>query len=109
MMGASKSDPILIVGAGAFGLSTALHLARNGYSNLTVLDKGTGCPSGFSAANDVNKILRVEYDDDFYTELAVVRCFPRQPQLRHAGLDLMNLARVIPFAHIQILRLYNSH
>ncbi|KAI0975082.1 FAD dependent oxidoreductase [Xylaria arbuscula] len=67
----SKSDPIAIVGAGAFGLSTALHLARAGYSNILVLDKGAAVPSPFSAANDVNKILRVEYDDDFYTNLAV--------------------------------------
>ncbi|KAI0809561.1 FAD dependent oxidoreductase [Xylaria sp. FL0064] len=67
----SKSDPIAIVGAGTFGLSTALHLARAGYSNILVLDKGATVPSPFSAANDVNKILRVEYDDDFYTNLAV--------------------------------------
>ncbi|KAI1421243.1 hypothetical protein F5Y12DRAFT_38586 [Xylaria sp. FL1777] len=67
----SKSDPIAIVGAGAFGLSTALHLARAGYSNILVLDKGATVPSPFSAANDINKILRVEYDDDFYTNLAV--------------------------------------
>ncbi|KAI1314142.1 FAD dependent oxidoreductase [Xylaria venustula] len=70
-MAISKSDPIAIVGAGAFGLSTALHLARAGYSNILVLDKGAAVPSPFSAANDVNKILRVEYDDDFYTNLAV--------------------------------------
>ncbi|KAI1113326.1 FAD dependent oxidoreductase [Nemania sp. NC0429] len=67
----SKSEPIIIVGAGAFGLSTALHLAQAGYDNITVFDKGATIPSGFSAANDVNKILRVEYDDDFYTNLAV--------------------------------------
>ncbi|KAI3330065.1 FAD dependent oxidoreductase [Ustulina deusta] len=67
----SKSDPITIVGAGAFGLSTALHLAQAGYSNISVLDKGATVPSDFSAANDINKILRVEYDDDFYTNLAV--------------------------------------
>ncbi|KAI1348765.1 FAD dependent oxidoreductase [Xylaria sp. FL0043] len=67
----SKSDPIAIVGAGAFGLSTALHLARAGYPNILVLDKGATVPSAYSAANDINKILRVEYDDDFYTNLAV--------------------------------------
>ncbi|KAF2970927.1 hypothetical protein GQX73_g2629 [Xylaria multiplex] len=71
MSSASHSDHILIVGAGAFGLSTALHLARAGYLNISVLEKGTTVPSDFSAANDVNKILRVEYDDDFYTNLAV--------------------------------------
>lgn len=35
----SKTDPILIVGAGVFGLSTALHLGQRGYTNITVLDK----------------------------------------------------------------------
>lgn len=75
MVPVSKSDPIVIVGAGAFGLSTALHLVQAGYTNITVLDKGATVPSGFSAANDINKILRVEYDDDFYTELAVVSIF----------------------------------
>jgi sarcosine oxidase/L-pipecolate oxidase len=35
----SKSAPIVIVGAGVFGLSTALHLAERGYTNVKVLDK----------------------------------------------------------------------
>ena len=35
----SKSSPILIVGAGVFGLSTALHLGQRGYTNVTVIDK----------------------------------------------------------------------
>ncbi|OTB00470.1 hypothetical protein M426DRAFT_65784 [Hypoxylon sp. CI-4A] len=70
-MAIAKSDPILIVGAGAFGLSTALHLTRAGYTNITILDKGKEVPSGYSAANDVNKILRAEYEDRFYTDLAV--------------------------------------
>lgn len=35
----SKNEPIVVVGAGAFGLSTALHLAQRGYANLTVFDK----------------------------------------------------------------------
>ena len=33
------SDPIIIVGAGAFGLSTSLHLALRGYKNVTVFDR----------------------------------------------------------------------
>jgi sarcosine oxidase/L-pipecolate oxidase len=35
----TKNEPIIIVGAGAFGLSTALHLARRGYTDVTVFDK----------------------------------------------------------------------
>lgn len=34
-----KDDPIVIVGAGIFGLSTALHLSRRGYKSVTVFDK----------------------------------------------------------------------
>jgi sarcosine oxidase/L-pipecolate oxidase len=76
-MGISKSDPIAIIGAGAFGLSTALELSNRGYSNITVFEKDQEIPSRWSAANDLNKIMRVEYEDDFYTNLAIV-CFPRQ-------------------------------
>jgi sarcosine oxidase/L-pipecolate oxidase len=47
---------ILIVGAGTWGCSTALHLARRGYKNITVLD-AYEVPSPISAGNDVNKIV----------------------------------------------------
>ena len=35
----SKDSPIVIVGAGVFGLSTAIHLAQRGYTNVKILDK----------------------------------------------------------------------
>jgi sarcosine oxidase/L-pipecolate oxidase len=47
---------ILIVGAGTWGCSTALHLARRGYKYVTVLDPYE-LPSPISAGNDVNKIV----------------------------------------------------
>lgn len=56
---ASASDltqSILIIGGGTFGCSTALHLARRGYENLTVLD-AHAVPSPISAGNDINKII----------------------------------------------------
>jgi sarcosine oxidase / L-pipecolate oxidase len=34
----SKDAPILIVGAGIFGLSTAIHAALRSYTNITVFD-----------------------------------------------------------------------
>lgn len=34
-----KNSPIIIVGAGVFGLSSAVHLAQRGFGNVTVLDK----------------------------------------------------------------------
>lgn len=71
-MGVSKQDHIIIVGAGAFGLSTALHLSQDGYSNITVLEQDDEVPSRYSAANDLNKIMRVEYEDPWYTDLTMV-------------------------------------
>lgn len=34
-----KNAPIVIVGAGIFGLSSAIHLAQRGFENITVFDK----------------------------------------------------------------------
>lgn len=49
-------SPIIVIGAGTWGSSTALHLARRGYKNVTVFD-AYGVPSPTSAGNDVNKIV----------------------------------------------------
>lgn len=68
-----KSEPIAIIGAGAFGLSTALELSRHGHTSITVFEKDSDIPSRWSAANDLNKIARAEYEDDWYTDLAMVR------------------------------------
>ncbi|KAI1765287.1 FAD dependent oxidoreductase [Hypoxylon sp. FL1150] len=66
-----KQTSILILGAGTFGLSTAYHFARAGYTNVTVLEKCPTFPPELSAGNDLNKILRAEYEDPFYAELAL--------------------------------------
>ncbi|RFU31211.1 hypothetical protein B7463_g5147, partial [Scytalidium lignicola] len=50
------NSTILIVGAGTWGCSTALHLARRGYKKVKVLD-AYEFPSPISAGNDVNKIV----------------------------------------------------
>ena len=71
-MGVAKSDPIIIVGGGAFGLSTALHLTRSGFTNISVYEKDDHIPPRYSAANDLNKIVRAEYEDPFYTDLTKV-------------------------------------
>lgn len=70
----SKHDSVIIVGAGAFGLSTALHLLQDGYTDVTVLERGDEIPSRYSAANDINKIIRAEYEDPFYRDLTLVSC-----------------------------------
>ncbi|KAI1077445.1 FAD dependent oxidoreductase [Whalleya microplaca] len=66
-----KQTSILILGAGTFGLSTAYHFAKAGYSNVTILEKSPTFPSDLSAGNDLNKIIRAEYEDPFYAELAL--------------------------------------
>lgn len=67
---------ILIVGAGIFGLSTAVHLASSSSSSdrpltVTLLDTRPHAPQPLfgGASNDVNKIVRADYVDPFYTEL----------------------------------------
>ncbi|KAK8112387.1 FAD dependent oxidoreductase [Apiospora sp. TS-2023a] len=66
-----KNAPILIIGAGTFGLSTAYHFAQSGFTDITVLEKSTAVPPTDSAGNDLNKIVRAEYEDPFYAELAL--------------------------------------
>ena len=74
-----ETRDILIVGAGIFGLSTAVHLASNNDAStgsrkprITLLDTRPHDPSPTSggASNDINKIVRADYDDAFYMELA---------------------------------------
>lgn len=67
-----KNEAILIIGAGTFGLATAHRLASAGYTNITVLEKDGQIPSRFSAGFDLNKIIRAEYADSFYTPLTLV-------------------------------------
>ena len=73
-----RSKKIVIVGAGVFGLSTALHLARRGYNDIHMCDyrpyheNGYACSEGCDAAScDENKILRASYGDKkLYQDLA---------------------------------------
>ncbi|KAB8215232.1 FAD dependent oxidoreductase [Aspergillus novoparasiticus] len=65
----NHSTPIIIVGAGVFGLSSAWWLARAGYHNIKVLDRWP-VPSPSSAGYDRNKIIRTEYPDDIYSILS---------------------------------------
>jgi sarcosine oxidase/L-pipecolate oxidase len=50
-----SNNDILIIGAGTWGCSIALELARRGHTSITVLD-GSAFPSAISAGNDLNKI-----------------------------------------------------
>lgn len=64
-----KTDSILVIGGGTFGTSTAYHLAIRGYKNVTVLDRFE-CPSTIAAGNDLNKVVRVDYAEPLYADLA---------------------------------------
>lgn len=63
------NSPVLIIGAGTFGLSTALQLLRKGHKNVRLLDPYP-VPSPLSAGNDVNKVLQSTVESEFYSELA---------------------------------------
>ncbi|KAH7136808.1 FAD dependent oxidoreductase [Dactylonectria estremocensis] len=65
----AKSDSILIVGAGAFGLSTALELNKRGFKNITVLDRYQP-PVVDSSSVDISRVIRVEYADELYAKMA---------------------------------------
>ena len=64
----NRTDPILILGAGTLGLSSALHLRQAGHTNITLLDSSDAIPSLASAGNDLNKIVRAEYEQPFYVD-----------------------------------------
>ncbi|KAJ5469647.1 hypothetical protein N7539_009265 [Penicillium diatomitis] len=62
---------ILIVGAGTWGCSTALHLARRGYREVRVLDPFV-VPSPIAAGNDVNKIMEhKEFKENYQDAKAI--------------------------------------
>lgn len=63
------TQPIIVIGGGTFGTSTAYHLSTKGYTNVTVLDRFS-VPSFEAAGNDINKIVRTEYPEPLFTKLA---------------------------------------
>ncbi|KAG2043778.1 FAD dependent oxidoreductase [Suillus americanus] len=73
LLASSSSSPkpvVVIVGAGAFGLSTAYHLLERGYTGVTVLDRAEHLPAVDAASTDMNKVVRSCYGDPEYTRLA---------------------------------------
>lgn len=67
----SEHSSQLIIGAGAFGASTALYLKSSRPSaTVTLLDR-TPFPNPSAASHDVNKIVRADYDDLFYMKIGL--------------------------------------
>lgn len=70
---ASDSQSYLIIGAGVFGVSTAYHLVRK-YPNasITLVDRDVfDAESRVAASWDWNKVVRADYDDIVYCQLAL--------------------------------------
>lgn len=73
-----KDSKIILVGSGVFGLSNALHLASNGYKNVTVFDRldleaqrFTLLNGSDTASADINKVFRAQYaEKKHYQDLA---------------------------------------
>lgn len=68
-MAVGKTDSIIIVGAGVFGLSTALELSKRGYENITVLDRHVP-PVVDGSSVDISRIIRIDYADPLYAQMA---------------------------------------
>ena len=65
-----KDHPIIIVGAGTFGLSTALSLSKY-YQNITIFDRYKP-PVRDAASTDINKVIRADYGTDIiYQKMAL--------------------------------------
>lgn len=73
MANSSPPQHILIIGAGEFGLSTALSLlsrpAYNG-SRITIVDSSSQLPNPSGSSVDANRIVRADYADVLYSRLA---------------------------------------
>ncbi|ODO05135.1 hypothetical protein L198_01823 [Cryptococcus wingfieldii CBS 7118] len=67
----STKPTVLIVGAGEFGASTAVSLLKTGnYGNVTVVDRAPVLPAMDAASCDINKVVRFDYYDRDYCDLA---------------------------------------
>lgn len=69
----SPPQSYLIIGAGVFGVSTALHLIQKYPSaRITLLDRDAfDATSRVAASWDWNKVVRADYDDIVYCKLAL--------------------------------------
>ncbi|KAK5453475.1 hypothetical protein LTS15_006660 [Exophiala xenobiotica] len=67
----STENSFLIIGAGIYGISTALELKKSKPSSSVRLLDRTGAPCPSAASHDLNKIVRADYDDVFYMRLGL--------------------------------------
>ena len=67
----SSDSSYLIIGAGAFGASTALQLIRKYPTSKIQLVDCEPFPSQKGASWDLNKVIRADYEDIFYIPKAL--------------------------------------
>lgn len=69
----SGKPSYLIVGAGVFGVSTALHLIQKyPHASVTIVDRDAfDADNRVAASWDWNKVVRADYDDIVYCDLAL--------------------------------------
>lgn len=65
----TTKEDVLIVGAGVFGLSTALELKKRGYESVTVLDRYLP-PVVDGSSVDISRVVRSDYADPLYAKMA---------------------------------------
>lgn len=98
----NRDTSILIIGAGAFGTSTAYALAQRGYRRVTVLDPHA-LPSVDAAATDISKIIRSDYNEPLYARLGLeaIAAWSSDPLYRDLyhvpGWVLSAMERSVPF------------
>ncbi|KAK9452956.1 FAD dependent oxidoreductase [Dipodascopsis uninucleata] len=70
MISLDKTSKIRIIGAGAFGLSTAYYLLLNGYKDIIIYDRQLP-PVQDGSSVDISRIVRPDYRDVVYAKMAV--------------------------------------
>ncbi|KAF3808129.1 L-pipecolate oxidase [Colletotrichum gloeosporioides] len=64
-----KDSKVVIIGAGVFGLSTAVQLAIEGFKNVAVVDRHLPpVPDGSSC--DISRVIRFDYADEDYLNVS---------------------------------------
>lgn len=114
-MAIEKNSHIILVGSGVFGLSNALHLAKNGYTNITVFDRldlesknFTLLKGADTASADINKVFRVQYaEKKHYQDLALeafevwqkwnrdIQLLPKSEAKKYTNLKLLDLCGML--------------
>lgn len=104
----AKDSKILIIGGGTWGLSTALYLLRDDYTDVTIID-AEEIPSSRSAGNDINKIIRIGYTSEFHSklELEAAELWRKDPLFRpffHEVGYLVCTSEKLPFEELNLIR-----